>query len=253
MRVLWISSHLPYPPISGGRLREYELIRRLAAHDDVHVVGVTKVADDTDHLEAFRKMFPTELFPVQPDRDGQCHLVAAHASAPAAAAVRRLLAKADVVHVEGFHLMQHVPASASVPIVLVDQNIEFQLWEQRLALSPARLELDHQRIVQEAAACRSAELKAWRRATLCATVTADDAAVMRAAAPDVDPVVIPDGCDHLAPMAIGAAPRRPRRMTPAPCLLFVANFAYEPNVDAAWLLLDGVLPLVRAAFPRATL
>ena len=253
MRVLWISSHLPYPPISGGRLREYELLRRLARYDDVHVVAVSEAADDTSHLEAFRRTCPTDLFPAEPDRDEPCHLVATHASAPATAAVRRLLPRADVVHVEGFHLMQHVPASSLVPITLIDQNIEYQLWEQRLALGQAGTQLDQQRILQEVAACRSAELKAWRRATLCATVTPEDAATMRAAAPDIDPVVIPDGCDHLAGAPIGVAPRPLRPTAAAPCLIFVANFAYEPNVDAAWLLLDGVLPRVRGTFPGATL
>src|SRR5437764_183681 len=37
-RVLFLCCHLPWPPISGGRRRELELIRRVADRFDVHLV-----------------------------------------------------------------------------------------------------------------------------------------------------------------------------------------------------------------------
>ena len=54
----------------------------------------------------------------------------------------------DVVHVEGFYLMQHVPALTPAPVVLVEQNVEYSLWAQRLALTARedhhiRITVDH--------------------------------------------------------------------------------------------------------------
>src|SRR4051794_9668493 len=41
VRILFLTCHLPYPPISGGRLREYELLRRIALRADVFVCAVS--------------------------------------------------------------------------------------------------------------------------------------------------------------------------------------------------------------------
>ena len=40
--MLFLSCHLPYPPISGGRRREVELIKRIREDFDVHLVVVSK-------------------------------------------------------------------------------------------------------------------------------------------------------------------------------------------------------------------
>jgi hypothetical protein len=46
MRVLFLTCHLPYPPVSGGRLREHELLRRLGRGDELHVCAVSKTYDE---------------------------------------------------------------------------------------------------------------------------------------------------------------------------------------------------------------
>src|SRR3982750_572338 len=45
MRLLFVTCHLPYPPHSGGRLREHELLARLTQRHDIHVAAVTKTLD----------------------------------------------------------------------------------------------------------------------------------------------------------------------------------------------------------------
>jgi glycosyltransferase involved in cell wall biosynthesis len=248
MRVVWLSCHLPYPPISGGRLREYELIRRLAPHVNIHVIAVSKSPDDQHHVESFRDLCRVDLFPVEPDARAACRAEGAHASRRASAAVAEALMTADLVHVEGFYLAQHVPPT-DVPIFLVDQNIEFQLWEQRLkTMDGDHGRLERQRVQQETARCRRAEIEAWRRADLCATVTADDALALHETAPGVEVIVVPDGADHLRTPA-PTAPSSERNRC-ASRITFVANFAYAPNHDAALYLLDEIVPLVRAVLPN---
>jgi len=253
MRILWITSHLPYPPISGGRLREYELIRRLVVRDDVRVIALTKTEDDWNHVDGLRRLCPVEIFPVQPNSDAPCHAMAAHAAPDMSAAVARAVPDVDVVHVEGFYLVQHLPESA-VPLFLVDQNIEFQLWEQRCVVARAESEEDRRRLAREAIACRAAEVDAWRRATLCATVTHEDGNVLKTIAPDVSTLGVPDGADHLdLSCASETVDRRSAEKRRAPRLIFVANFAYQPNVDAAVFLLDEILPRVRSQVPYSML
>src|SRR5688500_17632975 len=54
IRILFLTCHLPAPPYSGGRRREFELTTRLAHDFEVHVWAVTKTLDeDREHAPAF--------------------------------------------------------------------------------------------------------------------------------------------------------------------------------------------------------
>src|SRR5215218_123292 len=42
MKILFLTAHLPYPPFSGGRRREFELITRLSRSCDIYLCSITK-------------------------------------------------------------------------------------------------------------------------------------------------------------------------------------------------------------------
>ena len=46
----------------------------------------------------------------------------------------------DVVHVEGYYLMQHLPAVLDIPVLLVEHNIECLLMLQRYNLASSKEE-----------------------------------------------------------------------------------------------------------------
>ena len=51
--VLFLSCHLPWPPLSGGRRRELELISRLSERFDIRLVVISKTpAEDQAHSAA---------------------------------------------------------------------------------------------------------------------------------------------------------------------------------------------------------
>lgn len=245
-RVLFATCHLPYPAWSGGRLREHELLRRLAARHDLHVLAISKTPrEDERNRAAFERVLgPRARVEVvcagRGPRNGGPAQVERHRSPIAARRVATLLADVDLVHLEGFYLAQHLPLEPPVPVVLAEQNVEFALWRQR-----ARTNGDVG-CVREARKTRAAELAAWRRADLVVAVTEDDRRTILAEEQALDVRVVPDGADHLRPAR--------RRGTAAPATtLFVGNFAYEPNLDAARHLCDTIFPLVRREVPDARL
>lgn len=251
MRVLFLTCHLPYPLVSGGRLREHELLRRLPGVE-VHLVAVTKTygedAANAPFLEgtcASVTVFPAEATPPPSRLPAQ---VGRHRSAAAAEHVARLLrdGRVDLVHAEGFYLDHLVPRPCPRPKLLVEQNVEFRIWEQRAAVARGRREREaHGR---EAATTRSAEVAAWRSADRLAAVTEDDRSAMLAVAPGLEVRVVPDG----APARSPALPRRPAQVA-GPLAVFVANFAYQPNADAAVHLCRDVWPSVLERVPGAGL
>lgn len=246
-RVLFLTCHLPYPPLSGGRRREYELIRRLAPRVDLHVLAVSKTMDeDVAYADALRELcaevriFEAGSGSIDDSRDP--FQVRRHCCDSLAATVGALVRNRgiDVVHVEGFYLMQHVPPAVEAPVLLVEQNVEYQLWWQRAAVAPdQRTKL---RLLAEYRQTRTAEVAAWRRSALMAVLTEDDRNEVLAVAPDVDVRVVPDGTDHASAWELSPDPLVAELRSPL--LVFVGNFSYEPNVDAARHLCEDILPRI---------
>jgi glycosyltransferase involved in cell wall biosynthesis len=256
-RVLFLACHLPWPPLSGGRRRELELLRRLTAHFDIHLVVVSKTpAEDMRNVSSLASMchaveiFPAAAPPANYAGLGEPLQILRHRSTPATTRIREILAgdPIDLVHVEGFYLMQHVPEWVEAPVLLVEQNIEYELEYQH-----ARCCAGNVTRLDSFARCvrtHDAELACWRRATRLATVTWEDREVMRAAYPEAEVSVVPDGADHIR------APDRDSRTVAveragAPVMLLLANFGYAPNVDAALHFAREILPAVRAAVEDA--
>jgi polysaccharide biosynthesis protein PslH len=254
-RVLFVTHHLPYPPFSGGRRREYELIARVSADYDVHVCAVTKTYDDDlAYADAFGELCASvALFPPVAGGGGRAAApqVTLHASEAARAHVAWRLGQGgiELVHVEGFYLMQHVPDDCGVPILLDEQNVEFELWRQRMRL--AADPHDYERLRSAWRGTWQVEPRAWRRADMCVTVTDDDAALMAHYAPALDVRVVPDGADHTSRLPGDETADDPEIAHGA--VVMVGNLAYEPNADAALRMCREVFPLVRARVPRARL
>lgn len=258
-RVLFLSCHLPWPPLSGGRRRELELITRLAERFDVHLLVISKTPDqdlaNAGFLDACCST--VEVFPAASSRRDTAGLdeppqVLRHRSRAATTRVREILAadQVDLVHVEGFYLVQHVPDWIEVPMVLVEQNIEYELEHQRARAGGGGVtRLDG---FLRSVRTHDAELACWRRATRLATVTAEDRATVRAELPGATVSVVPDGVDHVAarPVEPGvtSADRPDARL-----ITLLANFGYAPNVDAARFFCGEILPEVRRAHPDVQL
>lgn len=244
MRVLFLTCHLPYPPVSGGRLREHELLKRISSAAEIQVCAVTKTYDaDLRAAAGLRKLCRgATVFPAAGSRPAanaaRAAQVAAHASREATAFVHRVLARGafDLVHVEGFYLAQHVPGGRT-PVLLVEQNVEFELWRQRM--EHAGPEAVRREAFLQYRLTRDAELRAWREASMCASVTAEDRETMLHVAADLDVRVVPDGADHLAPNGRVAG-------ADARTLVLTGNFAYQPSRDAAVWFCSSILPGIEA-------
>jgi glycosyltransferase involved in cell wall biosynthesis len=244
-RVLHLTHHLPYPPVSGGRRRQYELIRRLPPDVRVHVVAVSKTYEEdaealdglADHCERI------DLIAAAPARqNGECLQIARHHSAEARCHIASLIESGvyDAIHVEGFYLVQHLPARLPAPLVLVEHNIEWDLWRQRAALAATAETAAIMRA--EVERTRRDELAAWRRADVLVAVSEDDRREM-ARLTGREVILVPDGVDFLPDRGL-AEGSNPDLSRAAPLLVMAANFGYEPNVDGAEWLCREVMPRI---------
>jgi glycosyltransferase involved in cell wall biosynthesis len=242
-RLLYLGHDIPWPVITGGRVRDATLLA--AASTEWHLDAI--VVAEPDILARDRSSIPALFesavrpFPDEsPTRPWPCRQ-----SWAARDAIDSLCARGvDAVHVEGSYLLDLLPESVLGRTVLVEHNIESDLLEQRRVLGVDTVTPDDVR------SARTREERAWRAVAQLVTLTEEDAAVVRARQPDLRPRVVPNGWDHLPPTA--TRPARPLRWLRAPRLLFVANYRYGPNRDALNWLVDEVFPLVQRLVPRAS-
>jgi glycosyltransferase involved in cell wall biosynthesis len=250
-RVLFLTHHLPWPPLSGGRVREAELLKRMTDRFDVEVVAVSKVPGfDAAHIaEAARYGIRALVFPTEPSGVSGCSpLVRRHWSPEARSYLAERVASQEppILHVEGHYLLNLLPPRARTMTLVVDHNIESSLYRQRAAL--AAVGPDRTRLLRQADLTERTERSAWDSAAIVVAVSDDDAQVIRTAVPNREVRVIPDGADHL---------RRRHHVSDSQWersgLVFVGNFGYQPNQDAARTLVADVFPAVLARCPDTTL
>jgi polysaccharide biosynthesis protein PslH len=263
MRVLFLTGHLPFPPFSGGRRREFELISRLGRNYEIHLCAITKSwqTDNKYVNELGNYCASVDLFKAVPTDNQQYSLYSnqmrTHMSEDATSHISLLLKKKqfDVVHVEGYYLMQHLPARLALPVLLVEHNIECLLNLQRFML--AHDGDDKSYYWKEYKYTLKWETIFWKRAKICITLTNEDKRSMIQLKPDLDIRMIPDGTDHQKIIKCIASQLdridNSFANTEYPFILFVANFAYEPNVDAALYFSKLIFPLVLKDVPNAKL
>jgi glycosyltransferase involved in cell wall biosynthesis len=164
----------------------------------------------------------------------------------------------DVVHIEGYYLFQHVPTKPKVPLLLVEHNIEHLLALQRFKVAVTRQEKSY--FWSEYTKTLKWERLTWRRATVCVALTNEDKFTMERLEPNIDVRMIPNGSDHHEKIDNATTPLLSYNSSEhsvisdsCPSILFVGNFAYEPNIDAALYFSSDIFPLIVRDVPNVKL
>ena len=262
MRILFLTAHLPFPPFSGGRRREFELISRLGKDFEIYLCSISKTWE-TDRMyisnllcscasvNLFKAVFnDTKQYAIYPNQ------IKRHTCEEARSYISFLMKNKafDVVHVEGYYLMQHLPIKPQIPVLLVEHNIECLLNLQRFKL--ATIQQDKSYYWQEYMYTLKWERTFWKRATKCVTLTAEDESNMRQLEPYIDIRTIPNGINHRKIIDEAASSNICKDSlvsAKCPSILFVGNFLYEPNIDAALYFSRLIFPLILKDVPNAKL
>src|SRR6188472_437335 len=203
MRVLFLTAHLPFPPASGGRRREFELLSRLGKRFEIHLCSLsTDLRIDTENVKELQGFCQSvSLFKAYevPQNIYGCRypwLMRRYYSDQAIIQISQMLAekKFDIVHVEGYYLMQLVHCKSRVHVLLVENNMEYNLNLQRMLLSQSLVEAHF--YWQEYYYTLYWERYYWRRATKIIAITSDDEASIRRLEPHAKVIFIPNGTDH---------------------------------------------------------
>lgn len=251
-----LTPYLPFPDSSGGQIRSYNLIKDLSKKHDITLFSLIK--DDSEkqfisELEKYckevkvfkRSKSPWTLRNILLTGFGPYPFLVIRNLSPkekAAVSEEILKNKYDLIHAETFYVMPHIPKT-NIPILLVEQTIEYLVYKHYVE----SLKNIFIRILYsiDVAKLRFWETSFWKKADGVVAVSEADKKEMLYLAPDLSIDLVPNGVN------LNFFKTKKTWDSPEPKILFVANFKWLQNAEAAELLLNDVFPIIQKKNKKA--
>ena len=255
MRILCLTSRLPYPPNRGDRLRAFHFVEHLAQAHELSLVSFIAHESERQHLAALEAFCRTvHLVPLSPRSSAAAVARNVWRREPLQAlyyrsrAMARLVAQLtastsfDAAYVHLFRMAPYVAGYGDLYRVVdltdvISKEIDLSLPYR----GPAS------RLIYRLEKPRIARYEHWVARTFEESwlISEADRRLLAAACPEANVRVVPNGVDMEM--------FRPLGETPVPhSLIFVGHLRVFHNVDAARYLIGEILPLVRRQVPDCT-
>ncbi len=258
MKVLMLTPYLPYPLLSGGQIRTYNLLKQLAPKHEITLFSLIKhesekqlikqIAPYCKKVQVFRRSEkPFTLKNIFHTAISQYpFLVVRNRVAEVTDAVKAELMNTqyDLIHAETFYMMPHLPKT-NVPTILVEQTIEYSGYESYAKkaswLVRGVLNLDINKI-------RRWEKHYWQIADRLIVMSNEDKKFITQHVSQPNKIdVVANGVD------IDWFAQKAKQLPNSPTVLFVGTFNWLPNQEAVRFLVNRVWPLIYQKLPKAKL
>lgn len=250
-----LTPYLPFPPASGGQIRTFNLLKYLSKNNEITLIALYKREAEKKYA-SFLKSYCKKIIlckraekPWQPKNilkslfSKSPFLIVRNFSEEAHHVIGHLLQVEhyDVIHAETFYIMPHIPKT-TIPILLVEQTIEYKVYQHFVNNLPFFIRpffsIDIVKL-------KYSEKRYWKKATLVATVSQLDQSIVKREEPTIRTAVVPNGAGD----EMFISPLRPKTFE-RPTALFVGNFYWLQNVEAAQYIIRKILPLLTVAIPN---
>ncbi len=258
MKILMLTPYLPYPLHSGGQIRTYNFLKQLSSKHQVTLFALIKDDDEKKYIPIL-KQFCQEVQVFKRSKKpftwrnifktaGSSYpfLVIRNYVGEVKSAVAAELKKNqyDLIHAETFYMMPHLPAT-KVPVLLVEQTIEYLGYESYAAKAPwllrPILNIDIQKI-------KYWETHYWQTCTKLVVMSNEDKSYIAKSMSDPTKIaVVENGVDT------EWFAEKQRHEPLQPTLLSVGTFKWLPNVEAVRFLVDQIWPAIKAEINQAQL
>jgi len=258
MKVLMLTPYLPFPLLSGGQIRTYNLLKQLAVKHDITLFSLIKHESERRYIKEIKpyckqvKVFrrsekPFTLKNIWSTAVSRYpFLVIRNHVTEATAAIKKELATNDydLIHAETFYMMPHLPET-KVPIILVEQTIEYSGYESYAKKAPWPLKpilnIDINKI-------RMWEKHYWQIADRLIVMSKEDKSYITKHVSEKSKIdVVANGVDTTWFNQVK------KNLPPQPTVLFVGTFNWLPNREAVRFLVTQVWPIILKNLPQARL
>lgn len=256
MKILMLTPYFPYPLHSGGQIRTYNLLKNLSKKHKITLFSFIRRDSEKKYLGQLEKFcFKVIIYkrrsawsPINVFLSALTYypflVCLYHPSGMQKLIKEELKEGYDLIHAETFYVMPNLPKT-SLPILLVEQTIEYLVYQNfvdNFKFWPFKpfLYFDVKKI-------KFWEKYYWRKATRLAAMSEEDKALINKSLKNGQVDIVANGVDK---DFFGKVKREEPK---APTVLFVGNFKWLPNKDAAFYLAKEIWPLILKAVPRARL
>lgn len=256
MRILYITDSFPYPPVSGDRIRVYNLIRRVAEQNDVWLAALCETPEESEgikHMQEFCagvitipmiRRHPIAHLPglLQYALAGRPLELKFNISLELVCRIKSLIAQVD------FDLIEIQPSYLSLysellgldrhcKRILTFHNIAADQYNQIASLQTSLLKKLRARLFS--ISLRRWEPRSAEHFDTCITMSQADRMRLLSLNPSIHIEVVPNGvdCRQYVPLQPPQGP---------PVLLFIGSMNYAPCADAAIFFCQKILPLIRS-------
>jgi len=263
VRVLWVKGGKLLPVDTGGKIRTYNILRRLSQDKDHNLTLISYYGGrrDTEYETALPQHFPHAqvVYTAATESDGLRGVVDYARKLPRLAPysvskfthppVRKLIAshlasgQFDVAVCDFLAPSLNFPKNLPIPCLLFQHNVESALW-RRMATTESH-PLRKLAYTLEAARMSRYERRTLARFHHIVAVSEHDRQQMVGMDPSCEITVNPTGVDtqqfQVAPPSSAAPPR----------IVFTGSMDWEPNIDAMEYFCTQIWPRVLSEFPDA--
>ncbi len=254
MKVLFLTYDLPYPLISGGKIRAYHLIKNLAKNHQITLFSYYRDEEQKQYIPELKKYCQDIfLFKRRPPWSWQniFRWMTRILPFPSATYYSQELEKAlvkelkaggyDLVHFESFYPALYLPLAKKLgaKTLMGNENVEYQIYnrfaERKFFFLKWFLKLEVLRM-------RCYEEKLWKQADINITLSKKDAEMVKKVTKKECPI-IPNGVDidsfkTIKPSGDGKT------------IIFVGTLIYQANSDAMKYFLKEIYPEIKRQTPR---
>ena len=257
MRILYITDYIPYPPVTGDLIRNYNLIRRVSEYHQVSLVGFTRNAELPENLlavQAFCERLDTVPLPQRSKMSripGVLRYLVAGVpfefeflySEFLSEKIKRIVSdfNFDIIQFEQSRMAPYLaalPAEDKSKRVLAFHNVAANQYKRisKIVQTP----VGRVRTWVYSQMLHSWEPRYARHFDRCITVSENDRSELLRANPNLKIDVISNGIDTKKHQ-----PLELKLFNTKPSLLFVGSLGYAPNADGIVWFCKEILPRLR--------
>lgn len=251
-----LTPYLPYPPSSGGQIRSLNLIKQLSKKHQITLYSLIKYEEERKYVSELEKYCLRVKVFKRPEKPWTLKnilktgtslypfLVIRNFSEDEKKDLEQTLKTEsfDIIHAETFYVTTHIPKT-DIPLVLVDQTIEYQVYQHFVQTFKWRflkplLAIDVFKI-------KYWEEYYWKRAQKVVALSEHDANVMKALLGSKKVSIVPNG--------VGEDLMEDIPMHFSKNIFFMGNYSWLQNVEAVNILYKEIFPQVLEKVPDAQL
>lgn len=254
-----ITPYFPYPLVSGGQIRTYNLLKNLALKHQITLAAFIRDESERQYLNKLTSFCKKVIVfkrrkAWSPVNIGLStispypFLVSIYFDPKVKKAINEELKKQtyDLIHAETFYVMPNIPRT-QVPILLVEQVIEYLVYQRFVESLPAWMTFLKPVLFFDVAKIKFWEKYYWKKAKRLAAMSQQDKDFIQNFDSLLKVDIVANGVD------IEFFDKVKKKKFENPTVLFVGNFKWLPNRDAAIYLVKKIWPKIKSEIKNTRL